>query len=190
MRDVLEIRPVSAADGRAMLQVLGDPLVAAWLRGAGESGPFTLAECEARAARNAAHWQAHGFGSSLAFQGERCVGRAVLAHTLVAGRAELEIGWAVASDMWGQGLATQLGAHALQCATAAGFERVVAFTRVENVASRRVMEKLGLRQEREFSHHGLPHVLYASRPAMSEAVIWPENMSPSSITPRNSSALR
>jgi hypothetical protein len=37
---------------------------------------------------------------------------------------------------------------------------VVAFTRVDNLASRRVMAHLGLTCEREFTYAGLPHVLY------------------------------
>ena len=161
----LEIRPVTAADAGALFEILGDPEVAGWLHGGGgRSGAFTLAECEAMIARKLAHWTAHGFGMSLAFCGQRCVGRSVVQHNLVAGRSEVEIGWAVVSDMWGRGIATELGRHALACATAAGFERVVAFTLPDNVASRRVMEKLGLRYEREFTHASLPHVLYALGP--------------------------
>ncbi len=41
-----------------------------------------------------------------------------------------------------------------------GITDVVAFTRVDNIASRRVMDKLGLTHERDFEHAGYPHVLY------------------------------
>ena len=37
---------------------------------------------------------------------------------------------------------------------------IVAFTLTTNGASRRVMEKLGFRFERDIIHAGLPHVLY------------------------------
>ena len=37
---------------------------------------------------------------------------------------------------------------------------LVAFTVTDNVASRRVMEKVGFRYERDFMHHDLAHVLY------------------------------
>ena len=149
-------------DAEPLLEILGDPEVAAWLRPAGLTGPFTLAECEEVVARKVAHWTAHGFGMSLAFSEGRCVGRSLVQHTLVAGRGEVEIGWAVASDMWGRGLATELGRRALAAASDAGLERIVAFTRTENVRSRRVMEKLGLEYERDFVHAGYPHVLYAT----------------------------
>jgi RimJ/RimL family protein N-acetyltransferase len=159
---MLEIRPVTSDDTDALQEILSDPDVAGWLRGAGEEGPFSRAECEAIVVQKLAHWTAHGFGMSLAFCGQRCVGRSIVQHNQVAGRSEVEIGWAVARDMWGRGIATELGRHALTSATDAGFKRVVAFTRPDNVASRRVMEKLGLRYERDFEHAGLPHVLYVT----------------------------
>jgi RimJ/RimL family protein N-acetyltransferase len=162
---MVKSRPIGAGDGIAVHELLGDPAVAAWLRPAGLHGAFTLEECELLAARAAAHWTAHGFGRMLAFDGGRCVGWSLLGHTIVAGRAEVEIGWTVASDRWGQGLATELGADALRRAQALGLERVVAFTRHDNVRSRRVIEKLELAHEREFEYAGLPHVLYRFGPA-------------------------
>jgi RimJ/RimL family protein N-acetyltransferase len=159
---MLEIRRVASDDADALLQILGDPEVAYWLRPVGESGPFTRAECEQIITRKLAHWTAHGFGMSLGFSDGRCVGRSTIGYNLVDGRGEVEIGWAVARDSWGRGLATELGRHALAAATEAGFERVVAFTRPDNLASRRVMEKLGLRYERDFTHNGHPHVLYVT----------------------------
>ena len=80
----------------------------------------------------------------------------------------VEIGWRLARDWWGQGLATE-GARA---ALAYGFERlslpeIVSFTVPGNARSRRVMEKLGMRYTEDFEHprieagHPLRrHVLY------------------------------
>jgi RimJ/RimL family protein N-acetyltransferase len=159
---VLEIRPVTADDTDALLQILGDPEVAYWLRPAGQSGPFSRAECEQIIVRKLAHWTAFGFGMSLAFSDGRCVGRSTVGYNLVDGRAEVEVGWAVVRHSWGRGRATQLGRHALAAASNAGFERIAAFTRPDNLASRRVMEKLGLQYQRDFTHAGHPHVLYVT----------------------------
>lgn len=159
---MLEIRPVTPEDVEALLEFLGDPQVARWLRPAGQEGPFTRAECEATVARKVAHWTAHGFGASLGFWDGRCVGWSILQHCKAGGRSEVEIGWAVVSDMWRRGIATELGRHALASARDVGFERAVAFTLPDNVASRGVMEKLGLRYERDITHAGRPHVLYAT----------------------------
>ncbi len=141
-----------------------------WLRPAGLSGPFTLAECEAIVARKVAHWTAHGFGISFAWEGQNCVGVSIIQHSVVNGRSEVEIGWTVARDCWGQGIATYLGQDALAVASSLGLHGVVAFTRTDNAASRRVMEKLGLRHERDFEHGGLAHVLYRASPTAASAI--------------------
>ena len=157
---MLDLRPVQPSDGPAVHQLLSDPEVAAWLRPAGVTGPFTLEECEAAIPAHVAHWTAHGFGRWLAWDGTDCVGRCLLEHSIVDGRGEVEIGWTVARPYWGRGLGTSMGRHALTVAAERGLTNVVAFTRVDNRASQRIMQKLGLRYEREFVHAGLPHVLY------------------------------
>jgi RimJ/RimL family protein N-acetyltransferase len=81
----------------------------------------------------------------------------------------IEIGWRLAAEFWGRGLATE-GARAV---LAFGFEslgvdQIVSFTTAANVRSRRVMEKLGMSHDPadDFDHPMLPghplqrHVLY------------------------------
>jgi RimJ/RimL family protein N-acetyltransferase len=82
----------------------------------------------------------------------------------------VEIGWRVAAQHWNQGLATE-GAQAV---LAQGFDslhldEIVSFTVPANLASRRVMEKIGMKRspEDDFDHPRLPeghplrrHVLY------------------------------
>ncbi len=157
---MLNLRPIEPDDGSGLREVLSDPEVAVWLRPRGKSGPFSLAECEALARRDAAHWTAHGFGSWLACDGEACVGRALLKHSTIGGRSEVEIGWMVGRAHWGAGIGTALGRHVRNSAAAHGISNVIAFTREENIASRRVMEKLGMSFERRFEHAGWSHVLY------------------------------
>jgi len=74
----------------------------------------------------------------------------------------VEIGWWLAQDQWGRGLATE----AAQVAMGDGFERIglnriVAVALRENHASIRIMEKLGMRYESEATHHGFSVVLYS-----------------------------
>jgi ribosomal-protein-alanine N-acetyltransferase len=157
---MFDLRPVQSGDAPALHGLLSDPEVAAWLRPSNVSGPFTLAECEAIVSAALGHWAAHGFGVWLAWDGDACAGRCLLKHSIVDGRGEVEIGWAVAHPYWGRGLGTSMGRHALGAASERGITNVCAFTRVDNFASQRVMEKLGLTFEREFQHAGLPHVLY------------------------------
>lgn len=61
---------------------------------------------------------------------------------------EWEIGWAVHPMEWGKGIATEAARCLLDFAFAElSAHRVVAFSHVENTASLRVMEKLGMLQE-------------------------------------------
>lgn len=56
-----------------------------------------------------------------------------------------EIGWFIDRRYWGDGLATEGASAALRVAVdELGFERVIAICRTENVASARVMEKVGM----------------------------------------------
>lgn len=81
----------------------------------------------------------------------------------------VEIGWRLARDFWGQGLATEGAQAALDFAFhELSLAEVVAFTTLSNTRSQRVMQRLGMvRSEKTFEHPGLPeghelrqHVLY------------------------------
>lgn len=59
---------------------------------------------------------------------------------------EIEIGYALAKDAWGRGLAAEAGGRILRYGfEALDFERVIASARSENTRSIRVMEKMGMR---------------------------------------------
>lgn len=80
----------------------------------------------------------------------------------------VELGWRLARHAQGRGLATEAARAALSFAlTRLPNEPIVSFTVPGNLASRRVMEKLGLKFDCEFDHPSLPeghplrrHVLY------------------------------
>ncbi|MBV9783602.1 MAG: GNAT family N-acetyltransferase [Acidisphaera sp.] len=87
----------------------------------------------------------------------------------------VEVAWRLHRRYWGQGYATE----AARAAIADGFLRVglteiVAFTALSNLASMRVMERLGMQRSFEFDHprlaEGNPlrrHILYRLRNAAS-----------------------
>jgi ribosomal-protein-alanine N-acetyltransferase len=82
----------------------------------------------------------------------------------------VEVGWRLATEYWGRGLATEGARAALEWGlTELGLGEVVSFTTVDNRRSRRVMEKLGMICDAadNFDHPQLPeghpmrpHVLY------------------------------
>jgi ribosomal-protein-alanine N-acetyltransferase len=79
----------------------------------------------------------------------------------VTGTREVEVAWAIVADRWNEGLATELAHAAIHVAfTELDLPGLVAVTLPHNVASRRVMEKVGFAYESEVAHAKLPHVLY------------------------------
>jgi RimJ/RimL family protein N-acetyltransferase len=82
----------------------------------------------------------------------------------------VEIGWRLAAEYWGKGLATEAVRETLRFGfEKVGLESVVSFTVPRNLGSRRVMEKIGMIHDpnEDFDHPRLPvghplrrHVLY------------------------------
>ena len=72
-----------------------------------------------------------------------------------------EIGWRLAPDYWGQGLATEAARMALEHGfQELGFQRVIATVQVANAASIRVIEKLGMQHESSFQRNGREVLVY------------------------------
>lgn len=82
----------------------------------------------------------------------------------LAGTSDIEIGWWLGRAGWGKGLATEAAREALRDGfERVGLRRIVAIAQPQNRASIRVMEKLGMRFERETTHRGFGVVQYATR---------------------------
>ncbi|MDQ3907366.1 MAG: GNAT family N-acetyltransferase [Acidobacteriota bacterium] len=75
---------------------------------------------------------------------------------------EVEIGYGFSKPYWGQGYATEMAAAWLRYGfETAGLARVVAVADPRNTGSWRVMEKLGMRHEKNAHHYGQECVFYA-----------------------------
>ena len=92
----------------------------------------------------------------------------------------VEIGWRIGVPHWGKGLATEGSREVIRYAFDwLRLENLVSFTVPENVASRRLMEKLGMTHDpaEDFDHPRLPpghrlrrHVLYRLKnPALKKS---------------------
>jgi [ribosomal protein S5]-alanine N-acetyltransferase len=107
------------------------------------------------------HWERFGFGIWTVLLAGRPIGWTGLRHTYVGGRPEVELMWFIDPDHWNQGYATEMARESVRV----GFDvleldEIAALTMENNGPSRAVMEKLGMRYERDLEHAGLPHVLY------------------------------
>jgi ribosomal-protein-alanine N-acetyltransferase len=113
--------------------------------------------------RSLDHWDRHGYGywAIRSAAGNQFAGRAGLKRAEVDGKPEVELAYALLPEFWGQGLATEISQAILNIAFAElGLAEVVCFTLTTNIASQRVMKKLGFQFERVGVHVNLPHVFY------------------------------
>jgi [ribosomal protein S5]-alanine N-acetyltransferase len=109
------------------------------------------------------HWERHayGFWALRTKLDQQFVGRAGLKNVDVDGKREVELAYAFLPQFWGQGLATEVSESILKVAfETLRLSEVICFTLKTNLASQRVMQKVGFRFEREGEHVGLPHVFY------------------------------
>jgi RimJ/RimL family protein N-acetyltransferase len=138
---------------------------------------MTRAESDLLLDRINGHFKKHGFGLFAAELREERLFIGFIGLTVPSFEAHftpcVEIGWRLAADDWGRGLATQ-GARAVAKYAFAGLEldELVSFTVPANIRSRRVMGKIGMTHNSadDFDHPGLPeghplrrHVLYRLR---------------------------
>ncbi|MGH9263945.1 MAG: GNAT family N-acetyltransferase, partial [Acidimicrobiales bacterium] len=143
----LRLRPWSGKDLDALADIFARPEV--WRYPFGRA--FTREESEEFLLRQLDHWDAHGFGSWAAElrPGGDLIGYIGLAVPtwLPQILPAVEVGWRLHPHHWGQGLATEGGRASLDHGfDTLGLDRIVAIYMRENVASARVMDKLGMRE--------------------------------------------
>ena len=162
----LTLRPLCDDDLDEMCLLLGDAdALAGWVESVDRDGARRWIE------RNLARYEADGFGRCaivLRATGE-LVGDCGLIRTAVEGVPEVELGWIVRRPYWGTGIATEAGQawrdHAF---SRVGLDRIVSMISEQNVASRRVAEKLGMTVERTAVWDGLPMLVYACQTPLTQ----------------------
>jgi [ribosomal protein S5]-alanine N-acetyltransferase len=139
-------------------QMREDPQVAAWM-----GGQIDEAEMQRHHHDALEHWRHHGFGIWMlrTRNVDEYVGRVGLRHGTATGIDEVELLYTLMPKFWNQGLCTEASQEVLRIGfTILGLQEIVAFTMTTNIGSRRVMEKCGMKYERDFVYYNLPHALY------------------------------
>ena len=114
--------------------------------------------------RNLARYRdaGHGIWAVLRKSDGQFLGDCGLVLQDVDGVEELEVGYHLDPRFWGQGYATEAARACLGYARMTlGRTRNISMIRPENLASRRVAERNGLRPERELFWRGYTHVIHA-----------------------------
>jgi RimJ/RimL family protein N-acetyltransferase len=141
-------------DVAPMSAINADPEVMRWI---GDGSVSDEQQTKARIEAWERQWERHGFGLfalQLRATGE-LIGFTGLAvpEFLPEVMPAVEIGWRLGRTSWGQGLATEAARAALRFGLIdRGLEQIISIAQVGNDASERIMNKLGMRLERETVH--------------------------------------
>jgi RimJ/RimL family protein N-acetyltransferase len=134
--------------------------------------PLTRAESDAVSERVAEHWADYGFGlwAVIVRESGRVVGFAGICHPLwfPAYASEIEVGWRLHPDVWGQGYATEAGREALRIGFGErALREIMALVHPDNDRSAAVATRLGMVRERRLPHPDRPHEMdvYIARAA-------------------------
>lgn len=152
--DRLILRPFTSEDFEAFAAMYADPIVARTITDDGN--PLTRFGAWRAFAGTLGHWVLSGFGMFAVV--ERATGTFIgrVGPWQPEGWPDFEIGWALRSEYWGHGYATEAADRCIGHAfTDLRRDHVSSFIAPENTRSIRVAERLGERLEGETQ---LPHI--------------------------------
>lgn len=155
----LILRPLTPGDLDALAEINSDPPV---MRYIGDGQPASREHTAERLNFLVEHGRQYGFGAWAVWhkQSLSLIGFVALIH--LDGTTEVEVGYRLARDYWGKGFATEAARASLRH----GFQdlaldRIVAVVQPENIASQRVLEKLGLKYEKDARYYNADVKYYA-----------------------------
>src|SRR6267142_3504347 len=149
----LLLRMFVASDLDRLCLILGDPRVVRYL-GIEAGKPFTRAECEATLNNAIAAWTKYGYGRWAVL--DKATGDLIGLGGFRSREGTPELLYILAETHWNRGLATEIAEACLKFVFGElEVSQVVAFTRSENLVSRRVLEKVGMSYEGEVREAGV-----------------------------------
>ena len=137
----LFLRPINHADADAIYSMRSDPDVMRFIR-----EPQKRSETESWIRLISSRWEKENLGFCAIIEKQSGVFLGWCGIWILPETGEIELGYAIAKQFWNQGFATEAASVFLRYAfEVLNAERVIAVTEPDNLASRRVMEKLGMR---------------------------------------------
>jgi RimJ/RimL family protein N-acetyltransferase len=155
----LVLRHLTADDVEAIFAVIGDPETMKYY-----PQPFSRDDAQRWIDRSLERYRADGCGlfAVVLKPTREVIGNCGLVRQEVEGESMLEVGYHFRRDHWGHGYATEAARGCMEYAFRQfAAEKVVSLILPENVPSRRVAERNGMRVERQVMFHELPHLLYS-----------------------------
>jgi [ribosomal protein S5]-alanine N-acetyltransferase len=128
-----------------------------------EQTPMDLNTADRTLAAMVGHWHLRGCGSWIVEDKQGAfIGR--VGHNAWEIWPELELGWWIGRERWGNGYAVEAARAVLEHTWKSGRTRVVSFIRPVNTQSIRVAEKLGAKHERNIPFLGGESRVYVHSP--------------------------
>jgi len=151
----LLLRGFELSDLDDLFSILSDPQVA---RYTGNGQPASLEQTRTALLSIIAHWKRHGYGRwAIVDQSNQLIGYGGLRSLFETPEVVYHLG----SRHWGKGLATEMAHAALRFGfEERHFERIVAIAMPANVASIRVMQKIGMQYEMHTCYFDIHVVQY------------------------------
>jgi RimJ/RimL family protein N-acetyltransferase len=159
----LSLRCFDLRDAAALESVLGDPLTMEFY-----PAPMDSKGVEGWIQKNLLRYErdGHGLWAVLLRDSGELIGDCGCTLQDVEGRNQVEVGYHIRRDLWGNGYATEAARACMEYAfNQLGARRVISMIRPPNVRSRRVAEKNGMICEKTIVWRDYEHCIYAKNVA-------------------------
>ena len=113
--------------------------------------------------QNLTHWQKYGYGIWILREkvSGDLIGRGGLRNAVLGGKEEVEVAFGLLPEFWDKGFATEFVKNVVRIGLSEiVLSRVVSVTHPDNMASQRVLEKVGFAFERDVIYKGEPHFIF------------------------------
>jgi [ribosomal protein S5]-alanine N-acetyltransferase len=157
----LRLRRFRREDVDAIFAIIGDDIAMQYY-----PKTFNRGDAVQWIERNLRRYRDHGYGlfAVMLKNGDDVIGDCGIIRQDIEGEPQLEVGYHFRRDQWGHGYATEAASACMGLAFHAFHaDKVISLIRPENVPSRRVAERNGMKMERQVMHYGLPHLVYSMK---------------------------
>lgn len=155
----LILRPFEPSDAKAAFGWLGDPVVMQFT----PAGPDkSIEQTRTRLVGYQKHQKAHGFSKWLILEGDSGIAIGDSGLLVLQDYGWVDLGFRFAQPYWGKGLATEVASAWVRTAfDKLGVARLGAFVHPGNVASIRVLERVGFRAQRHEMVMGMDSIVFS-----------------------------
>ena len=151
----LTLQPFKPSDAPVMHRILNGKDVLKYFPG---NQSLSLEQVQNMIDRILRHWDEHHYGLWAVKLPEHpeIVGRCGLQYLAEADGVEVEVDFILDRPFWGQGIATEAGKASLNFGfDMLGLNEITGLVHPENVASQRVLEKIGMTFDKEAEYFGM-----------------------------------